>query len=82
MPAKITKTSMLSGVTRTLVIDHYEQDEFDTRLNAWKDGKALIQDAFPNLTDSQREFILTGSSDAEWDEYFSEKDEEISDDAF
>lgn len=76
MSAKITKTSMLSGVTRTLVIDQYEQDEFDTRLNAWKDGKALIQDAFPLLTNSQREFILTGSSDAEWDEYFGEPEDE------
>ena len=34
----------------------------------------LIQEAFPELSDNAREFILTGATDDEWDEYFSEKD--------
>jgi len=31
---------------------------------------ALIQDAFPNLSDSQREFILTGITPIEWAKTF------------
>lgn len=76
MPARITKTSMLSGITRTLVIEQYEQDEFDNRLIAYEKGTALIQDAFPELSESQREFILSGATDAEWDEYFGEPEDE------
>jgi hypothetical protein len=36
---------------------------------------AMIQDAFPHLTPSQREFILTGISPEEWDATFPEEDE-------
>ena len=36
---------------------------------AWKDGE-LIQNAMPNLTAGQREFIKTGITDAEWDKAF------------
>lgn len=38
---------------------------------AWKNGE-LIQNAMPNLTSSQREFIMTGIVDETWDEIFNE----------
>ena len=38
----------------------------------WKTSALLIQDAFPELTDDQREFILSGMTPAEWDKAFSE----------
>jgi hypothetical protein len=36
----------------------------------------LIQDAFPNLNASQREFIMTGMTDDDWDNMFPPDDEE------
>lgn len=33
-----------------------------------------IQDAFPFLTDNEREFILTGITAEEWDELFGEEE--------
>ena len=34
------------------------------------DRKELIQDIFPNLTDSEREFIKTGYTDSDWKAIF------------
>ena len=62
----ITRTSNVSGVTRTLDLP-ITQDQ----LNAWLNG-ALIQDAFPNLSDNEREFILSGISGEEWNQLFQE----------
>jgi hypothetical protein len=41
---------------------------------AYEDG-ALIQDAFPYLTTSQRELMLTGISDEIWDDMFGDEEE-------
>jgi len=40
---------------------------------------ALIQDAFPNLSDSQREFILTGITPIEWAKTFGKPVEQGAD---
>ena len=61
---EITRQSMISGVTRTLDLP-ITLDQ----LLAWNGGK-LIQDAFPQLTASQREFLMTGTMDDEWDKAF------------
>ena len=37
----------------------------------WKDGE-LLQNAFPYLTATEREFILTGISDEAWDSMFAD----------
>lgn len=37
-------------------------------------GRECIQEIFPNLTPSQREFIQTGTLPEEWDEMFPEED--------
>jgi hypothetical protein len=68
---KITRTSLLSGKTRTLALPVTEEE---LRRAA---GSELIQDALPHLTDSQREFILSGITDDEWDEAFQEEEEEV-----
>lgn len=36
----------------------------------WQSGKELIQDVFPDLTPAQREFLMTGSTQEEWDDEF------------
>jgi len=62
----ITRTSMLSGITRTQDIAATQEE-----INAWKNGM-YIQVALPNLTNSEREFIKTGITDEEWDKQFKE----------
>ena len=66
---KITRTSILSGKTRTKDINVTIE-----QLKAWESG-ALIQVAMPHLTASDREFIMTGIIDEEWDNAFPEEDE-------
>lgn len=65
---KITRTSMLSGISRTMDIpctpEQYE---------AWETG-TYIQDAMPQATPDEREFVLTGVTKAEWDEAFGDDD--------
>ena len=65
----ITRQSSWSGKVRTLDIPvTYEQ------LYEWERG-TLIQNAMPNLTADQREFLMTGVTAEEWDEMF-ERDED------
>lgn len=60
----ITRTSKVSGIERTIDLP-ITQDQLEN----WYRGM-LIQDAFPNLTNSQREFILSGITDEEWNGMF------------
>ena len=58
-------TSPISGITRSVEIPCTQE-----QMDAYRNG-ALIQDAFPNLTADQREFILTGITKEEWDDTFA-----------
>ena len=69
MKASITKTSILSKQTRTLQIPEYNSIEFEKRLIAYSSGMMSLQEAFPDLSPSVKEFIKTGVTDEEWDEY-------------
>lgn len=42
----------------------------------WLNREAFIQDIFPNLSVGDREFILTGYTEQDWEELFPEDDEE------
>lgn len=64
----ITRTSPFTGESRSLDIPITEA-QYDT----WRSG-ALIQNAMPHLTPGEREFILTGITDDEWDNLFAEED--------
>lgn len=45
-------------------------DVTDAQLESYELFGVLLQDAFPNLTADEREFIKTGITPEEWDEYF------------
>lgn len=60
----ITRKSMLTGIERSFDLDVTEE-----QLNAYYNG-VLLQNAFPNLTPSEREFIKTGIVDEEWNNVF------------
>lgn len=61
---KITRTSWISG--RTHVMDIPVSQE---QVDLWVEG-ALIQDVMPDLSPDQREFMISGSTPEEWEEYF------------
>lgn len=58
----IIRTSILTGVTRSLDLD-VQPHEYQ----AWCEG-ALIQNVMPHLTPSEREFLISGVTDEEWAE--------------
>ena len=62
---KITRTNPLNGEVNTLDIA-----VTDTQIEYYAAG-ALIQDAFPNLSADDREFIKTGHTAESWEEMFS-----------
>ena len=65
---EITRISMYSGIMRSRMLDITEE-----HLEAYRNG-ALIQNAFPDLSDDDREFFLTGITRNEWIEMFSEEE--------
>lgn len=68
-----------SGWVTLAVMDLLDEEHYiDVKqidLDAYYDG-ALIQDAFPYLTNEQRELILTGMTDEIWNEMFPNDEEE------
>ena len=61
---KITRVSPFSNKKTTLEIDVTAR-----QIASWERGE-LIQDAMPNLTPNEREFIKTGVTPDEWDDIF------------
>ena len=64
---KITKTSILSGITRTKEINVNQ-----SQIDKWVAGM-LIQNAMPEVSVDDREFIMTGITSEEWDSTFNEE---------
>lgn len=69
---KLTRTSPISGKKNTM-----DLDVTIDQITDWEKG-ALIQDAMPNLTVDEREFIKTGITSEDWSELMG--DEEYSND--
>ena len=67
---KITRTSMFSGIERTLDLPITE-----AQLSDWTNG-TLIQTAMPELTADEREFVMTGVTAEEWSNEFGDDDED------
>lgn len=62
----VTRTSMFTGNVHTMDIPVTE-----SQIVAWENGQ-LIQNAMPNLSAGEREFIKTGVTPQEWSETFGE----------
>ncbi len=67
-PIMITRRSELTGVDHSRKIDVSLK-----QIELWEGG-ALIQDAMPNLSDEDREFLMTGITPEEWDAHFGEEE--------
>ena len=68
---KITRTSMFTGIERTLDLPITE-----AQIAQWQAG-GLIQNVMPQLTGDEREFIMTGVTAQEWANEFGEEDDEV-----
>jgi hypothetical protein len=66
MMIDITRTSPITNQTQCMEIE-ITQDQYD----AWKSG-VLIQDAMPDLSDDDREYIMTGMTPEDWDKLNSD----------
>ena len=67
---EVTKTSVHSGITRTLDLDVTFEE-----IATWQAGE-LIQVAMPRLDADEREFIKTGITAEEWEEIFPPEEDE------
>ena len=65
---QITKTSMFTGVTRTIEIDVTQE-----QMNRWQNG-VLIQHAMPHLSANDREFLMTAVTPEERDDALIEEE--------
>lgn len=65
----VERKSQVTGKVHTLDLPITEAQAL-----AYEQGK-LVQDAFPNLTPEQREFIITGITPEEWTSIFGEDGE-------
>ena len=70
---EIARTSILDGVERTIQIP-LTTTQYEVALYDWENGTP-IQDAFPTLTPSQREFLMTGIVQDQWAEMFQDFEE-------
>jgi len=61
----ITRTSMITGITHTRDLPVTQE-----QIDRWQNGEALIQDAMPQLSNPDREFVKTGITPEEWIEEF------------
>jgi hypothetical protein len=74
----VTRPSLLSGISHTVP---FAGVPFDA-LVEWITGREsrqsnqLVQDAFPNLTAAEREFLMTGITDEEWKKAFPPEEPE------
>lgn len=62
----VTRKSPFSGTVNTKEINVTQE-----QLDRWNCGE-LIQRAMPNLSADDREFIMTGITNDEWDETFKD----------
>lgn len=70
----VTRKSRFTGKLNQMDIG-MDPVAFSTALRDWEGG-ALIQEAFPDLSADEREFLMTGSTPAEWQEVFGSDDDD------
>tara|TARA_R110000803_G_scaffold206194_2_gene273301 strand:+ start:144 stop:356 length:213 start_codon:yes stop_codon:yes gene_type:complete len=66
----IRRKSPISGEINTLDLPVTPE-----QIKVWKGGM-VIQRAMPDLNASEREFVMTGITESEWDDMFAFDDEE------
>jgi hypothetical protein len=70
---KITKVSQLSGIEHTLELNITSEELM--RVENRHYTTELIQNIVPQLTMDEREFLMTGITESEWNTNFAGEDE-------
>lgn len=65
---EITRVSQLTGIKRTRELNITPE-----QLKSWENGEHA-QNAFPHLSPDEREFIISGCTQEEWDQAFKHED--------
>ncbi len=65
----IKMKSMFTGKVNEMDLPVTQAD-----IDAWRASDRVIQSVFPDLTDDQREFLMTGATPQEWDDLFGEEE--------
>ena len=73
---RISKISLVSGVMHHMDIPLDPQKFSECNDASWR-TRPLIQNAFPELTVDQREFLLTGITPDEWGDKMAREEEEM-----
>jgi|TARA_R100000455_G_C6249780_1_gene106694 hypothetical protein len=64
-----TRKSIISGIKRDMDLP-VTQEQYDRYKSGW-----YVQDAFPNLSDDEREFIISGVTAEEWSNTFGDEEQ-------
>ena len=64
----ISRTSLITGR-----VNNMELPVTEAMIAEWVESDLKIQDAFPTLSVDHREFLLSGATPEEFDEFFSEE---------
>ena len=64
---RVEKHSILTGKQNVMFLPVTEVD-----IAKWLADGTLVQDAFPQLSDSAREFLMSGITPEEWDATFGD----------
>ena len=68
------RTSTHSGKENEMLFTHVSVNQFKRDYERWQSG-VLIQEAFPYLSDEEREFIISGITPEEWSDIFNKEQE-------
>ena len=67
---EVTKKSIISGKINTMELDINQED-----LDRYEQiGGLLVQAVFPQLSSSEREFLISGITPTEWNDTFGEEE--------
>ena len=69
---KLTKISLSSQKENTLDIPTLDETQYEQWVNQPRQTRPHIQDAFPQLTADEREFILSGLTSEEFRKLFGD----------
>lgn len=69
-----TRQSIITGKESSIVVE-MPIEEFIYCFSLWAHDNCLIQDVFPELTEDEREFIMSGITIEEWTELYGPDDD-------
>ena len=75
----LVKESELTGEHNYMVIS-LTPEEYREWADTPRNLRPLVQDAFPQLSDDEREFLITGITPEEWEKYMGSDEDESMDD--